>query len=713
MIPPFRKPCPHLLFILLATTTSYTSYASDLKPRGEVNWRASSDRSILMTNLWVPLQQTDTDVLFTDIRLMGDNNDNREGNIGLGYRTLSTQPLLGKGIWGGYGWIDRRSTKLGSFFNQVTLGTEWLKEDSDLRLNVYIPLSDEKSHTTQNTGNSTPYFAGTGLVVDTTGTTLEEPQRGFDIEFGHKIPFIADKADDARFYMGAYYFKGDVTPDVAGWRTRATIDITPDFQIGARFQKDDERGSQGFLEATVRFPFNQKKSIKTSGLHGRMDESPERDIDIVTGQKVTNTGLSKPVINTTTGTAQEILHVDNTAAGGGDGSAEHPFNTLAAASVASNPHGIIYVHYGDGTSAGQDAGIVLNKTGQQLIGSGTNFVWDENKFSVQGANRSLTSIIISSATTAPVISSSGPLQDILIQASDVTVAGIKVSDPSLFNYNIYILNTSGTTYENIRIADTIIDGGSYGIYAVSTNVGSIIDGLDIDNVDISDESRGIYLRTLSNGKIQNTAINDTSSHNNTSHGIYIQPGSGHIINTSITDSNFNDNGGSGIQLFSSSASASIDDLSINRVSTSGNSSSGLTASVAGTGKILSATIDNSSFTNTSGGPGVHITSITLSTLEMKIQNSTMTGNGFRNLFINNDNGGTPFTLDLGGGTLGSTGGNSIHGATSGFEDLFLDINGETLSAENNWWGSAVGIGGISLDLDDGTIDSTPFLTSAP
>lgn len=712
MTRPLKKPCTYLLFIFLATTTSYTSYADDLKPRGEVNWRASSDRSILMTNLWVPLQQTDTDVLFTDIRLMGDNNDNREGNIGLGYRTLSTQPLLGKGIWGGYGYIDRRSTKLGSLFNQVTLGTEWLKEDSDLRLNVYIPLSDEKSHTTDNVESATPYFSGTGLVVDTAGMAVEEPQRGFDIEFGHKIPFIADKTEDARFYMGAYYFKGDVTPDVAGWRTRATIDVTPDFQIGARFQKDDERGSQGFLEATVRFPFNQKKSIKTSGLHGRMDESPERDIDIVTGQKITDTGTPRPVINTTTGTAQEILHVDNTAAGGGDGSAEHPFNTLAAASVASNPHGIIYVHYGDGTSAGQDAGIVLNKTGQQLIGSGTDFVWDENKFSIRGANRPVPSTVILSATTAPVITSSGP-QGVLIQASDVTVAGIKVTDPSQSNYNIYILNTGGTTYRNIRIADTVLDSGNYGLHVVSTNIGSIIDGLTVDNLDISNENRGIYLRTLSNGKIQNTSLDNINSHDNSSHGIYIQPGSGHIINTNITDSSFNDNGGSGVHLSSSSASASIDTLLINRISASRNTSSGLTASVTSTGKILSATIDNSSFINSPSGTGVFINSATLSTLEVKIQNSIMTGNNAENLYINNDNAGTPFKVDLGGGTLGSTGNNSIYGTTSGGDDLFLDINGETLSAENNWWGSGAGIGSITVNYNNGTIDSTPFLTSAP
>ena len=175
-------------------------------------------------------------------------------------------------------------------------------------------------------------MVGTGIVIDTDGEIIEEPQHGFDLELGLELGQyfkpIKKHTDSFRIYGAGYYFDGEDTENVAGWRTRFTADITSDIQVGARFQRDDERGSQGFLEATIRFPFGQKKSYRKRGLYARLDESPERDIDIVTGEHVTDTGDRVAVLNKETGAAQEVLNVDNTAAGGGDGSAENPFNCL-------------------------------------------------------------------------------------------------------------------------------------------------------------------------------------------------------------------------------------------------------------------------------------------------------------------------------------------------------------------------------------------------
>jgi hypothetical protein len=58
---------------------------------------------------------------------------------------------------------------------------------------------------------------------------------------------------------------------------------------------------------------------------------------------------------------------NNTPTAGVAGTSVDPFNTLAAAQTASSASDYIFVYFGDGTSTGQTAGIVL-KSGQHLIG---------------------------------------------------------------------------------------------------------------------------------------------------------------------------------------------------------------------------------------------------------------------------------------------------------------------------------------------------------
>lgn len=460
------------LALLLASSSVFAhaqSASEPLSARAEVNFRYGSERSIMMTEMWVPILQDDVSVLYGDLRLMGDDQDNREGNVGLGYRAVAEEV---DGVLGAHIWIDRRLTERGSTFHQITTGLEYLGEDFDVLLNGYIPLSSEKKYIIPNANPQGPALAGTGIVVDTDGTLLEESQHGFDIEFGWQLPFAQDYTDSARIYAGGYYFDGPNTEDIAGWRTRLAVDINADIQIGGRFQKDDERGSQGFLETTIRFPFGQKKSFRKEGLRARLDDSPERDIDIVTGDVVTDTGDRVAVINKATGVAQEVLHVNNTAGGGGDGSTENPFNSLAAAEAASSAHTIIYVNTGDGMNTNQDQGVTLNKTGQQLIGAGTNFVFDAGQFSTANG-KSPTGLLIAPAGTAPVISNMNATSDgITITADDVTVAGVTV-DGATRDGIVIEADGGAASAQNVTITDVTAQNNRFGIYVHGTNGGAV------------------------------------------------------------------------------------------------------------------------------------------------------------------------------------------------------------------------------------------------
>ena len=68
-----------------------------------------------------------------------------------------------------------------------------------------------------------------------------------------------------------------------------------------------------------------------------------------------------------------MIHVDNSAAAGGNGTVRDPFKTLAAAQAASTVNDIIYVHRGTGTTA-TTIPASCSKNDQMLLGSGNNYV---------------------------------------------------------------------------------------------------------------------------------------------------------------------------------------------------------------------------------------------------------------------------------------------------------------------------------------------------
>ncbi len=675
--------CSTLLTSCLISTTALAGEA--IKGRAETNLRMGHERSIFMTEFWVPFAQSEEldNVLYGSLRMMGDDQDNREGNLGVGYRQVIDANGF-KGVAGVHGWLDRRITERGSKFNQVTLGTEWLGESVDVRLNGYIPLSDKREITIPNANPQGPELAGTGILVDTNGTVLEEPQGGFDLELGLELgqysDFIRDHTDRFHVYAGGYYFDGPNTEDVAGWRTRVSADVTENIQFGARFQRDDVRGSQGFLEATFRFPFGHKKSYRKEGIRARLDESPERDIDIVTNETIIDTGDRVQVLNTTTGTAQEVLHVDNTAAGGGDGSAENPYNTLADAEAAASAHTIIYVNQGDGTDTNQDQGITLSQTGQQLIGSGTNFVYDSGKFTTEnGANP--TGTLIAAATSAPIISNTAG-DGIRINADDITVAGVRVD--STTRHGILIQATAANVVENVNILNNRISNVSQdGLRVEASGIGAEVLNTNIDNNLINSSGRYNQLFfSLNSGRIEDAIFQNNSLDNSGLDNLYIlNSDTSYIGNITLRNNSVANSQDDGIFILSR-FNGIIEDISISNSNISGSTLRGIYANARN-----DAQLNN-----------------------LIIEENIITSNGTFGIFLNDDSSNI-LTVDLGGG-FGSSGNNSIFSNT--LEEIRVDLDGEELKAENNWWGNIGGLNPAEIILDVGsTIDSNPFLTEAP
>jgi len=88
----------------------------------EVGGHASSERHHSEGTMWVPLWQSDTSVVFADLRGKLFQHDTQEGNFALGVRRMRPD---GWNI-GGWGALDLRSTEHDNLFPAAAFGLEAL-----------------------------------------------------------------------------------------------------------------------------------------------------------------------------------------------------------------------------------------------------------------------------------------------------------------------------------------------------------------------------------------------------------------------------------------------------------------------------------------------------------------------------------------------------------------------------------------------------------
>lgn len=710
-----------------------------LKLRVEGRIKAGTKRSILETKIWAPIQQDFTSVTYADMRFSGDNNDNFEGNIGAGYRwLLDNETMLGGNLW-----FDRRRTERDAFFNQFTFGGEVIKQNYDVRMNAYVPITGAQTHATPVVGNNTtPYLADTGIYYDGLGRLVEKPQYGFDIEAGYQLPFLHDHVDSFRVYAGAYDFRANNTKATTGGRVRAAVDITPNINVGTRFQYDGSRGSQAFAEMTIRFPFDAKRSFRQHGLRARMDESPARDIDIVTAARQVSDGIAKPVLNAQTGEMQRVIYVDNSNADAGDGSLTNPFQNLKTAEAALQANNVLYIFEGTGDSTHMDQGLVIAHQGVSVIGSGVDFAWQDGKFRAPDAN--FTGAPLIAATNNPIITNTDAF-DISI-ASGLTGGGIG--------------NGVLVTGRDVLLSGFTVDGTSgNGIFIWAEGVGVNLGNVVIEGVSSSNQGRrGISIQAANGGMIDDVHVRNSLTENTGFRGIEVMvrgSDNSHVGAVNILDNQvINNTGGAhsiNIQPGGTDGSGSNFANSIGNVRIAGNvidtaTGNGIVSVFSGGGFIEEMIIEENHFTHTGLGTtsGISIAMNTGYTPELFIRNNIVENarrNGVfvsvaqnyssnivieRNRIINNNtssnatSAGISLTntstgdvvFDLGGGVLNSIGDNRIF--NNNISDIRLNIGNAVLSAQGNWWGDAAGLNPAHMTLVGGsTIDASNWLVADP
>src|SRR5882757_562277 len=238
-------------------------------------------------DIFIPVWQDQTSILFGDLRGTFSAQPTEEGNFGLGYRTqVSPEWILG-----GYGYFDIANSENDNLFYQITLGIELKSVDWDFRLNGYIPINPDGGNI-KNNSNPSIHISGNTIQMQTESQS-EKALYGFDGEVGWRVPlFPADGDFDVRVYAGGYYFTNSDVDTIAGPRGRIEARLYDIDFLGLQsrltaqgvVQWDSPRGIQGFGGLELRIPLGaltRSPGPKLNPLDRRMVDRVQRDVDIV------------------------------------------------------------------------------------------------------------------------------------------------------------------------------------------------------------------------------------------------------------------------------------------------------------------------------------------------------------------------------------------------------------------------------------------------
>jgi len=262
-----------LLYVILSSVAalSINISHSNYEPSIEASFKLGSARDVGRVSLLLPLLQAKGRLAYFNLIGMMDNKNGQEGNYAVGYRQK-----FGNNILGGYVYYDRRNSRLNHLMHQSTIGIEWLRECTELRINGYIPISKSKILSTKTAIK--PRLIGTKAYLATVAIQqLEVPLSGIDIEFG-----LTPTNFPVNLYAAYYYFNAKNAPIVQGPRGRVQIKLLRWLNISGEIQKDKPRGLTWFGGVEVRVNIGSSMTAQSQSILDRkMTQMPIRDIDVV------------------------------------------------------------------------------------------------------------------------------------------------------------------------------------------------------------------------------------------------------------------------------------------------------------------------------------------------------------------------------------------------------------------------------------------------
>jgi len=301
-------------------------------------------------------------------------------NVGAVRKQFIGGTLLGVGVYWDYDgdlnqypiWGQAGTSEFGQFghaYNQVGVSGEWLTDYGNLRTNGYIPVG-QTAHTLGAPGSP---FTGNFLLCQ---TGLDSALGGADLEIGAYVPGLADWA--GMVSVGGYalgnaayeWQEGNqigqpVVPWFGGVYTRLDLTFLENWDFSLQANNDSYFNWTGFARLTYRMGGSRRRNVPD-----QVEQPMMRNEHIVRAHQTPIVAL-----NPATDQPWNVIHVDNSAALGGDGTAEAPLPLLQLAQTrATNPFDIVYVHSGNsGTDAAQryESNWQFQADDQILVGQGS------------------------------------------------------------------------------------------------------------------------------------------------------------------------------------------------------------------------------------------------------------------------------------------------------------------------------------------------------
>ena len=299
-------------------------------------------------------------------------------NVGFVRKQFLGGSLLGVGVYWDYDGDQNQypvgglpgTAQFGQFghtYQQVGVSGEWLTDFGNIRSNGYMPVGTT-AYTAGNPGS--PFYQN--YVMCQYG--LDAALSGADLEVGAYIPGLADWAGmisvggyalgNARYDWQQGSLAGkDVVPWFGGVYTRLDMTFVENWDFSLQANNDSFFDWTGFARLTYRMGGSRRRNVPD-----QMEQPMMRNEHIVRAHQ-TPIVASNPLNGNQ---AWRVIHVNNAAAAGGDGTAAAPFQSVVAANAAAtNPWDIVFVDPGTGAAyGGEFTPLAAN---QYFVGNGSPF----------------------------------------------------------------------------------------------------------------------------------------------------------------------------------------------------------------------------------------------------------------------------------------------------------------------------------------------------
>jgi hypothetical protein len=297
-------------------------------------------------------------------------------NTGIVRKQFLGGSLFGVGVYWDYdgdqnqypldGQIGADWGQFGHAYNQVGVSTEWLTDYGNLRSNGYIPVGT----TAYTVGAPNSPFVGNNVLCN---YGLDAALTGADLEVGAYIPGLTDWAGmisvggyalgNSRYDWASGSENGqDVVPWFGGVYTRLDMTFLENWDFSLQYNNDSYFDSTGFARLTYRMGGSRRRNVPD-----QVEQPMMRNEHIVRAHET-------PIaaVNPETGRAWNVIHVDDTAAAFGNGSAGAPYRTLAEAQAdATNPYDIVFVRAGNSATTPYQSEWLFQADNQILVGEGS------------------------------------------------------------------------------------------------------------------------------------------------------------------------------------------------------------------------------------------------------------------------------------------------------------------------------------------------------